>query len=314
LPVKSLSNPEINAFMRDITTQMASDYQRIRERAADDPGTAGDQGEINWKNVLEGWLPSSYTVVTKGRIINAKGDASPQVDVLVLKPSYPPKLRDQKYYLTGGVAAAFECKITLKAEHIEEAFANAAALRDILPQRSGSIQRELDSGIVYGLLAHSHVWKGAASTPVENIERCLYAADEKYVRHPKQMVDHICVSDLCFVTALKAPWLGPYKEADVQRLSKLARYGPRGCPATGYLTYAPNATSANPPVGALICHMMYDLALEDPSVRSMSAFFTMSKMSVTGRTYERLWDEKIYSPQILQSVLAAGPQFLKGIY
>jgi hypothetical protein len=47
--------------------------------------------------------------VTKGRILTETGYASPQIDVLILHPSYPKILLDKKMYLSGGVAAAFEC-------------------------------------------------------------------------------------------------------------------------------------------------------------------------------------------------------------
>ena len=87
---------------------MESEYQRIRSRALEDPGTAGDQGEENWAELLRDWLPPTYKVVTKGRILSADGRASPQVDVLVLKDVYPDKLLNKKLYLAAGVAAVFE--------------------------------------------------------------------------------------------------------------------------------------------------------------------------------------------------------------
>lgn len=104
-------------FMRAATREMQEDYERIQKRAVEDPGTAGDQGEEDWKRLLTNWLPPMYQVVTKGRILSAEGIASPQVDVLVLHPAYPRKLLDKKLYLAGGVAAAFECKLTLRNRH-----------------------------------------------------------------------------------------------------------------------------------------------------------------------------------------------------
>lgn len=69
--------------------KMASEYERMRKIAAEDPGTSGDQGEENWADLLRQWLPSGFHVVTKGRIISSTGETSPQVDVLVLSPYYP---------------------------------------------------------------------------------------------------------------------------------------------------------------------------------------------------------------------------------
>src|SRR5690348_14207781 len=97
----------------EVKTWISQEYTRIQERVHEDPGTAGDQGEENWAAILRGWLPANYPVVTKGRIIDHDGKASPQVDVIVLSPFYPMSLRDKKLYFVGGVVAAFECKLTL---------------------------------------------------------------------------------------------------------------------------------------------------------------------------------------------------------
>jgi hypothetical protein len=103
---------DLHDFMRQIEVDIASEYDRIQKRATEDPGTAGDQGEENWAEILRGWLPRNYEVVTKGRIISQSGQISPQIDLLVLKNSYPQKLLNKKIYLAAGVSAAFECKTT----------------------------------------------------------------------------------------------------------------------------------------------------------------------------------------------------------
>ncbi len=68
---------DLHDFLRQISVEMASEYQRIRRRSVEDPGTAGDQGEENWAAVLRDWLPPTFTVVTKGRIIGSDGSTSP---------------------------------------------------------------------------------------------------------------------------------------------------------------------------------------------------------------------------------------------
>ena len=127
---------------------MAAEYNRIQKRATEDPGTAGDQGEENWAELLRGWLPRTYEVVTKGRIISQDGRTSPQVDVLVLKDVYPKGLLNKKLYLAAGVAAAFECKTTLKAEHIERAVQTCAEIKNLYPVREGTPYKELHAPIV----------------------------------------------------------------------------------------------------------------------------------------------------------------------
>src|SRR5580692_5249368 len=98
---------ELFDFMRQASDEIQAEYARIVKRTAEDPGTAGDEGEENWRAVLQHWLPPYYRVVTKGRIINPQGEATPQMDVLILHPAYPAGLVSKKLYLAGGVLAAF---------------------------------------------------------------------------------------------------------------------------------------------------------------------------------------------------------------
>jgi hypothetical protein len=111
---------ELKTFLAQDVEEMASEYARIRSRSREDPGTAGDEGEEAWAGVLREWLPDNYKVRVKGRILGSNGVASPQVDIVVLRPGYPRRLLDKKLYLAGGVAAAFECKNTLTAQDIRK--------------------------------------------------------------------------------------------------------------------------------------------------------------------------------------------------
>ena len=129
---------ELEEFMVQVTSEMEAEYLRIQSRALEDPGTAGDQGEENWAELLRDWLPPTYKIVTKGRILSPDGRASPQVDVLVLKDVYPDKLLNKKLYLSAGVAAAFECKTTLEAEHIEKATKTSIDIKDLYADRTGT--------------------------------------------------------------------------------------------------------------------------------------------------------------------------------
>jgi hypothetical protein len=101
--------------------EMAAEYQRIYNRSTQDPGTAGDEGENNWASFLAEWLPG-YQIVTKGRVLFPDGEASPQLDVIVLSGAYPKRLLEKKLFLSSGVIAAFECKTTLRSEHLASLF------------------------------------------------------------------------------------------------------------------------------------------------------------------------------------------------
>ncbi len=53
------------------------------------------------------------------------------MDVVVLKPSYPRSLHYKKKYLIGGVAAVFECKLTLKKTHIQKTLQTGSTIKRI---------------------------------------------------------------------------------------------------------------------------------------------------------------------------------------
>lgn len=187
---KTLSTThEVFDFMRSVTDQLAAEYERIQKRAKEDPGTAGDQGEENWATVLRHWVPPIFQVVTKGRILSADGRTSPQLDVIVLSPVYPTFLLDKKLYLAGGVVAAFECKTTLRSDHIRKAVETGNVVHSLAHCRTGTPYKELHSPIVYGLLAHSHNWKGRVdpvdrSIAMHSIIVKLRDEDQKHVDHP----------------------------------------------------------------------------------------------------------------------------------
>src|SRR5438270_3386690 len=100
-PKEGATNNDLLDFLRVSGEEIQREYERIYKRVREDPGTAGDQGEENWRELLEDWMPANYHVVTKGRILFADGKSSPQFDVLMLHPAYPKKLLNKKHYLAG---------------------------------------------------------------------------------------------------------------------------------------------------------------------------------------------------------------------
>jgi hypothetical protein len=191
---------DLEDFVNQMSAEISAEYRRIQRSALEDPGTAGDEGEENWSKLLKQLLPSKYHVVTKGRVLGLDGKTSPQFDVLVLSENYPKGLTAKKKYLAAGVVAAFECKLTLRAEHIKKAMENGAALRTIKRLRNQPIKNQ----IICGLLAHSHAWRKPTSRPVDNITTGLHAAT-KLVHQPSELLDLLCVADLGAWTLMKFP-------------------------------------------------------------------------------------------------------------
>ena len=286
-------------FMSQISMDMASEYDRIQKRATEDPGTAGDQGEENWATLLRDWLPPTYQIVTKGRIISHEGKTSPQIDVLVLKSSYPKKLLDKKVYLAAGVAVAFECKVTLRASHITEAIKNCIEIKNLFPARKGSPYKELHSPIVYGLLAHSHNWKRKKSTPLKNIENKLLKEDQKLVDHPRKMLDLVCVADLATWVLFNMTFYGPKQFKDWQKMAP--SYGPSGSATTGYIGHTKNSLNQKShftPVGAFISYLSKKIAWENHEYRSLADYYRITNISGSGQGSARMWSANIYSDDI----------------
>ncbi len=301
---------DLTDFMKSATRQMAEEYDRIQKRAAEDPGTAGDQGEENWATLLRNWLPHTFHIVTKGRILSYKGIASPQIDILVLQPEYPIHLLDKKLYLAGGVVAAFECKVTLKAHHIAEFTKNSKEIKEHLFEEIGTPFKELQSKIIYGLLAHSHSWKGNNSTPVDNISQHLYNANSTHITHPKQMPDLICVADLAFWDAFKSvDSIGtPYTTSPGYFAIRRHEYHA----FTWYFCFAyffenKIANESITPIGTMISTLFRKMSWQYPSMQTLSEYFLLSinKGVGNGMGTVRKWDTSIFT-EYLKEKLESG--------
>ena len=296
---------DLHDFMHQLSNEMAAEYDRIQKRATEDPGTAGDQGEENWTELLRGWLPHTYEVVTKGRIISQDGRTSPQVDVLVLKNVYPEKLLNKKLYLAAGVAAAFECKTTLKAEHIEKAVKTCVEIKNLYPAREGTPYKELHSPIVYGLLAHSHSWKSSNSTPEDNIEQKLREVDNLHASHPRECIDMLCIADFGTWISGKLTFIypSPSSVSDGSSLNQRRdfQYVLEGAAQTTYVRHTPfhdKQTKNFTPIGTLISNLSRRLAWEDVALRDLVDYYQITKIGGAGMGGFRYWPISIYSQDV----------------
>lgn len=252
--------------MHSVKESLQSAYTRIRARSKDDPGTAGDQAEEDWAEILRDWLPANYRIVTKGRILYPDGSSSPQVDVLVLNPSYPRGLSKEKYVFAGGVVAAFECKLTLRLSDLKRAFETACAIKKKAPVCLDSPYDELNRPPIFGLLAHSQsLTKGTRSFD-------LYEAAEKYAAecsdHPRELLDLICVADTAIITLGKHVLIG--KNLRKEELEELESIDARAAVAAMYVVQDEDKRYLDYP-GAILAGLVYELtyriAFEDPAIR-----------------------------------------------
>lgn len=254
--------------MDAVKESLRSDYARIRARSRDDPGTAGDQAEEDWADILRDWLPANYRVVTKGRILFEDGSSSPQVDVLVLTPSYPKGLGNEKYVFEGGVVAAFECKLTLRPGDIKRAFETACSIKKKARARLGTPYHELNRAPIVGLLAHSQVLGKT------NDSHRLYDIVQKYqadcTEHPREMLDVVCVADTATLSLGKHILIGnDLSEGDIAELENM---GVRGAIASMYIIQDEDKRFKDFDVsGTILAGLIYELthriAFEDASIR-----------------------------------------------
>ena len=75
-----------------------------------------------------------------------------------------------------------------------DAASTAVKLADLAPRTTGTPYRELCSPIMFGVLAHSHPWKGPASTPLENVDAHLKSGHDAALI--SQLLDLVCVADV----------------------------------------------------------------------------------------------------------------------
>ncbi|MFD7380045.1 DUF6602 domain-containing protein [Streptomyces mirabilis] len=246
---------EVESYVRQATREIQDEYKRLYARAAEDPGTAGDEGEENWADILRRWLPASVHVVTKGRLLCADGSTSRQLDVIVLSDSYPLGLLNKKMYLASEVLAVFECKLTLKKAHVEETVKRAAALKRVLHEQH-------DQDLVYGLVSHSHSWS-SNDVAISKISGQLRESDTQYVQHPNEALDVTCVADLDAWISYCMPPVGEGEEEF----------------SSGYMTSAPVPESEQyidcdpPPVGRMISCIYRRLASMDKRFMGIHLYF-----------------------------------------
>jgi hypothetical protein len=309
--MKSNAKHDFFDFMKSIKDGMAQEYERIQKRTREDPGTAGDQAEENWASMLRSWLPANYPIVTKGRIIGQDDNISPQVDVIVLHPSYPLALRDKKVYFAGGVVAAFECKLTLRGEHLKKAINNSMIIKNLVPSREGNIYDELHQPIIYGLLAHSHTIKTVGVTPASGIQKRLHSCIEELFNtimaespdliHPRFLIDVICIANTATITLTKRILIGPTahetREEYEQRIESFPD-SPIGGVVTTYIaqleTDEETYNSRGDLLGALIATLTDRLAFEDASLQSLASYFLN-----VGRTWGGIGITMNWLPEVL---------------
>lgn len=285
-----LSRPhDLVTFMHQDAIEMQSEYNRIRSISKEDPGTAGDEGEETWAELLRNWIPESYQVVTKGRLLAADGRRGPQLDVLVLRPGYPRRLVNKKLYLVGGVAAAFECKNTLRPEHLERAFEQARVVDNLSSRRTPTAFSELVSEVFFGVLAHSTVWTSEPENQRRRIDHLLQAGLST-MTGPRSAPGLVCVADVGEWSILRMTYDGPGLIPEAAWQARRNLWGgtlpPEGAATVSYARWVDGEFPADQkppnPIAAAVANILGRLAHDDVSVRPMSQYFFAAGLGGSG--------------------------------
>jgi hypothetical protein len=94
--------------------------------------------------------------------------------------------------MVSGVIAAFNVKLTLNNEGLNEAIDQARLVRRGMQRRGGRVIGDLLSPMVFGSLAQSHsLGRDARSRIAAAVETASSTSD-----HPREGLDIVCVADL----------------------------------------------------------------------------------------------------------------------
>jgi len=293
-------------FMQQLQVELASEYGRIQRRVKEDPGIAGAQGEENWAALLRDWLPATYHVVTRGRIIDHRGVSSPEVDVLILHPAYPRHLLNKKHYLVAGVVAAFECKLTLRKQHLSRAFETCAKIKALAPAESGTPYCELHRMPIFGILAHAHSWKGPLAGGAFSLLESLNDKQFDGPQHPSEMLDVVCVANSATYCLTKDIFIGRGMN-EPHAVEFLADCNAPDGIATSYVCswQEEDRPYLGTALGTLVSELIRRLAYHDPSLQSLANHYILSDMNPGGIAQPNLWHSDILSKSVLAGLRKA---------
>ncbi|WP_423716383.1 DUF6602 domain-containing protein [Arthrobacter glacialis] len=265
---------------------------------------AGHSGEDSWIRLLQDWLPPHYEVAKRKYIVPEVGDYNPkETDIVILRPGYPKSLRSRTDILASGVAAAFSVKLSLDSSGIREAAFEASQLRRAIYSRDGDPRSELQSPVAFGILAHTHSWRGRNSRPAYNVLSNLSSFDRQYSQHPRETLDFTCIADLGTWTKHIVPYHGPNMR-QFRHEAQWANY------TNGFVETSVSAGPSpydgrppTPPIARFLAALYRRLAQTDPELSALADGFLYNQSGGPTTGFRRIWDVKdVYSPHVLDKI------------
>ncbi|MFI1236825.1 DUF6602 domain-containing protein [Nocardia salmonicida] len=294
-------------WLKDVADQMQSDFEEAHAAAAKSSGVqrSGHHGEEIWGRFLRAWLPPQYEIGYRKYLLLEREaedgtNISGETDIVVFHPTYPTALRERHEVLLSGVVAAFSSKLTLDREGIEEAVKEAAKVRRTARLRASDLHSKLLAPFLYGVLAHTHSWKSAASKPIATTTSALAQLDAEHCKEPREALDLLCVADLnCWskmmqiVSPLEMAILSPSDPQSGQIQYSFFKIG-RDESAT-------DASSlALPPVALLIGLLYQKLSYYDDALSALADGFRVTNTSVHRLSSTSVPDRRFSSDLFLE--------------
>lgn len=141
------------------------------------PTASGTASEVNWRRMLEDYLPARYKV-SDGFVVDADGLISQQIDVVIFDRHYSPFIFNQDdalYIPAESVYAVLEVRPELNKENISYAGAKAASVRRLrrtsapIPHAGGTFEPKSLYQIIGGVLAVNTTWDPPFGNPFKEV-------------------------------------------------------------------------------------------------------------------------------------------------
>ena len=141
------------------------------------PGTLGDATELDWRGMLDDFLPKRYGV-TKAFVVDVDGGLSHQLDIVIHDRHYSPLLFEvggAHFVPAESVYAVFEVKQSVNKGYIEYASDKVASVRRLqrtsvaFATATGRAEPRTPPRILGGLLALNSDWAPIIGDPLQAI-------------------------------------------------------------------------------------------------------------------------------------------------
>lgn len=269
---------ETRRWFDSIQEEIAHDYDDAQLTHKEDIQRSGHEGESTWADLLAKWLPPAYGVGLRKYIIGSDETVTPfETDLVIFEPAYPQHLRYRAKVHAGGIAAAFSVKLTARQRHFREIADWSKSLAELSQIDITTVEGQLLSGIPTGFLAHSHDF---GEEPVKKLAAGFDRMAD-LARHPRDLVDLVCVADTGTLTCTRAAYL------------PMSQFTPGASDfvMSSYITM--DDVREYGAVAHFIVALYKLLGERDPSMKKLAKELAQATETGQGSGTQRKWDPKV---------------------